>query len=58
MYVGINDIPNIVALTEQPEQKPDEFSKVRVIEAGEILYQRNCAACHGKAEARKVHFLH
>ncbi|HLT71098.1 MAG TPA: PQQ-binding-like beta-propeller repeat protein [Cyclobacteriaceae bacterium] len=56
MYVGINDIPNIVALTEQPEQKPDEFSKVTVIEAGEILYQRNCAVCHGKDRSTQGSF--
>src|SRR5690606_8341056 len=56
MYVGINDLPNLVALTEQPEQKPDEFSKVTVIEAGEILYQRNCAVWHGKASSRQGSF--
>lgn len=56
MYVGINDIPNIVALTEQPQQQPNDFSKISVIEAGEILYQRNCAVCHGKDRSTQGSF--
>jgi quinoprotein glucose dehydrogenase len=47
MYVGINDIPNIVELVEK---KTDRESLVGrpVIKAGEVLYRRNCAACHGE----------
>jgi quinoprotein glucose dehydrogenase len=46
MYVGINDIPNIVELVEK---KTDRESLVGrpVIKAGEVFYHRNCSACHG-----------
>jgi len=47
MYVGINDIPNIVELIETKENIPGEFSGKNVQEAGKILYTRNCSACHG-----------
>ncbi len=48
MYVGINDIPNIVQLVEQPRNNPGEFANMPMVNAGEILYQRNCAVCHGE----------
>ena len=47
MYVGINDIPNLVQLLERGQENPDELSGMPLIKAGEILYQKNCAVCHG-----------
>ena len=47
IYVGINDIPNVVQLVENNDANPDEFSSVPLIKAGEMLYQTNCAVCHG-----------
>jgi len=46
MYVGINDIPNIVELKEKKDNR-EELSGMTMIKAGEIFYQRNCAVCHG-----------
>jgi quinoprotein glucose dehydrogenase len=46
MYVGINDIPNIVELKEKKDER-EELSNMPMIKAGEVFYQRNCAACHG-----------
>ena len=46
MYVGINDIPNIVELKEKKDYR-DELSNMPMIKAGEIIYQKNCSACHG-----------
>ena len=46
MYVGINDIPNIVELKEKKDYR-EELSNMPMIKAGEIIYQRNCAVCHG-----------
>ncbi len=48
MYIGINDIPNIVQLVEQKRNTPHEFFNMSMVNAGEILYQRNCAVCHGE----------
>lgn len=47
MYVGINDIPNIVQLIERKENIAGEFNNMNMQEAGKILYTRNCSACHG-----------
>ena len=47
MYVGINDIPNIIQLVEKKEDNRDELSNMPMIKAGEIFYQKNCAVCHG-----------
>ena len=47
MYVGINDIPNIVQLIERKENIAGEFSNMNMQQAGKILYTRNCSACHG-----------
>lgn len=47
MYVGSNDIANIIQLTERKEDKAEELEGLPMAEAGKILYQRNCAACHG-----------
>jgi quinoprotein glucose dehydrogenase len=47
MYVGINDIPNIVQL--EPEESDFNQSKNLSIEkSGNLLYISNCSACHGK----------
>jgi len=46
MYVGINDIPNIVELKEKKDYR-DELSNMPLFKAGEIIYQNNCAVCHG-----------
>ena len=46
MYIGINDIPNVVELVEKKDNR-EELSNMPMIKAGKIFYQRNCAACHG-----------
>jgi quinoprotein glucose dehydrogenase len=47
MYVGINDIPNIIQLVEKKDD--DELlANMPFIKAGEIFYKRNCAVCHGE----------
>ncbi|MEO8762740.1 MAG: PQQ-binding-like beta-propeller repeat protein [Ginsengibacter sp.] len=48
MYVGINDIPNIVELKEKKEDYREELSDLPFAKAGEILYQKNCSVCHGE----------
>jgi quinoprotein glucose dehydrogenase len=50
MYVGINDIPNIVELREKKDYRK-EISNMPIIRAGEIIYQRNCSPCHGNDRA-------
>lgn len=47
MYVGINEIPNIVQLVERKEETREELIGMSMLNVGKILYQRNCAACHG-----------
>lgn len=47
MYVGINDIPNLVQLVERKENSTGEFNNINMPQAGKILYTRNCSACHG-----------
>lgn len=47
MYAGINDIPNIVQLVERKQHNRNELSKMSVTRAGKMLYQKNCAVCHG-----------
>jgi quinoprotein glucose dehydrogenase len=47
MYVGINDIANIVHLVERKDETPDELATMPLANAGKILFERNCAACHG-----------
>ena len=39
MYVGINDIPNIVELKEKKDYRK-EISNMPMIKAGEIIYQK------------------
>ena len=50
MYVGINDIPNIVELREKKDYRK-EISNMPLMRAGEIIYQRNCSPCHGNDRA-------
>jgi len=47
MYVGINDIPNIVQL-EPVGSEVDLFENLSMQKAGNLLYMRNCSACHGE----------
>lgn len=47
MYVGINEIPNVIQLVELRDEIHEKLTGMPVIAAGKILYQRNCAACHG-----------
>ncbi|MBL7699779.1 MAG: PQQ-binding-like beta-propeller repeat protein [Chitinophagaceae bacterium] len=47
IYIGANDIPNVVKLVEVKNEDEDEFFKMPVLKAGEKVYQNNCAACHG-----------
>src|ERR1700730_7321403 len=47
MYVGTNDIPNIVQL-ERKESDDVKLENLSIQEAGNLLYIRNCSACHGE----------
>ena len=47
MYVGINDIPNIVELKEYEPDNESELSGMPLSKAGEVIYQTHCAVCHG-----------
>jgi quinoprotein glucose dehydrogenase len=48
IYVGVNDMPNLVQLTEhQPENRPDLSDFENMQDFGNRVYQSNCAACHG-----------
>jgi quinoprotein glucose dehydrogenase len=47
MYVGINDIPNIVELEEYKSDADKDLTGTPMIKAGEIFYQQNCSSCHG-----------
>ena len=47
LYVGINEIPNIVQLEELKEEAYEQLTGMPMLKAGKILYERNCAACHG-----------
>ena len=48
IYVGVNDMPNLVQLSEyQPRSraKLSEFNSIA--DYGRTIYQANCASCHG-----------
>jgi quinoprotein glucose dehydrogenase len=47
MFIGANDIPNVVQLQELKEEDEDEFYKLPVLKAGELVFQTNCSPCHG-----------
>lgn len=47
MYIGINDIPNVVQLIERKEENAEMLMEMPFPKAGKILYQRNCSVCHG-----------
>ncbi|MBS1745759.1 MAG: PQQ-binding-like beta-propeller repeat protein, partial [Bacteroidetes bacterium] len=47
MFVGVNEIPNMVQLIEMKPEDPNAFFKMPVLRAGEMVYQKNCSACHG-----------
>lgn len=48
IYVGVNDMPNMVQLTEhQPEIRLELSDFGNMQDFGSSVYQTNCAACHG-----------
>lgn len=47
MYIGANDIPNVVQLVEVKPEDADEIYKLPVLKAGEMVFQKNCSPCHG-----------
>ena len=47
MFIGANNIPNVVQLIELEQENPDEIFKMPVLKAGQMVYQKNCATCHG-----------
>lgn len=47
LYVGVNNIPVLMQLKELEENQDDKLAKLPMSKAGEILYQENCATCHG-----------
>ena len=48
MYVGANDIPNIVQLMEVTPNDREALAGLPPKKAGGLVYQRNCASCHGE----------
>ena len=48
MYVGANDIPNIVQLMEVKPDDREGLTGLPPQQAGSLVYQRNCASCHGE----------
>jgi quinoprotein glucose dehydrogenase len=46
MYIGANDIPNIVQLAEL-KHDDEEILKMPVLQAGKMVYTKNCSPCHG-----------
>lgn len=48
MYVGANDIPNIVQLMEVTPDDREALTGLPPQQAGSLVYQRNCASCHGE----------
>lgn len=47
MYIGANDIPNVVQLMELEPDDAGEIYKLPVLKAGEMVFQKNCSPCHG-----------
>ncbi|MEK6783062.1 MAG: PQQ-binding-like beta-propeller repeat protein [Bacteroidota bacterium] len=47
MYLGLNDIPNIVQLVAEGNEKESMLGKA-VIEVGMKIYTTTCSACHGE----------
>lgn len=47
MYVGLNDIPNIVQLVAEGNEK-EILSGKSLIEVGSKIYTTKCTACHGE----------
>jgi quinoprotein glucose dehydrogenase len=47
MYVGLNDIPNIVQLVAEGNEK-ENLSGKPLIEVGSKIYTTKCTACHGE----------
>ncbi len=47
MYVGINEVPNITQLLIKTDAATELLRNAPMKKAGEILYQKTCAACHG-----------
>jgi quinoprotein glucose dehydrogenase len=47
MYIGANDIPNVVKLVELKKEDNAEFFKMPVLKAGEKVYLQTCSPCHG-----------
>ncbi len=47
MYVGINNIANVVEMEERKEDDPTALSAMTIADAGQFLYQKSCAVCHG-----------
>jgi quinoprotein glucose dehydrogenase len=47
MYIGANDIPNVVQLVELKPDDEEEIYSLPVMKAGEMVFQKNCSPCHG-----------
>ena len=47
MYVGLNDIPNVVQLVAEGNDQESLFGK-SIIEVGSTIYTTKCMACHGE----------
>jgi quinoprotein glucose dehydrogenase len=47
IYIGANDIPNVVQLVELKPEDENEIYKLPVLKAGEMVFQKNCSPCHG-----------
>lgn len=47
LYIGVNDIPNVVQLVELKNDDQSEMEKMPVVKAGSMIYQNYCSPCHG-----------
>lgn len=47
LFVGVNDIANVVQLVKSKAKDPNEIFNMPVLLAGEKVYKENCSACHG-----------
>ncbi|HLT73086.1 MAG TPA: PQQ-binding-like beta-propeller repeat protein [Cyclobacteriaceae bacterium] len=48
LFVGVNDIANVVQLVKLEQEDPNELFHMPVLLAGANVYREYCSACHGE----------
>lgn len=48
LFVGVNDIANVVQLVKLEQEDPSEILRMPVLLAGAKVYREHCSACHGE----------